>query len=97
MPSAVATFGVHTPAVQGFTAMLSDPQCHSCCNPRPSINLDVIWRIRSLHTRPSSQWRTQPAPPSQRRSERLQIALAVITLILVAAEWITRSTIHRGS
>jgi hypothetical protein len=60
-------------------------------------NLYVIWRIRSLRSRPSSQWRNQPATGSQRRSERLQITLAVITLILVAAEWITHSMIHRVS
>jgi len=59
------------------------------------INLYVIWRIRSLRARPSSQWRTQPATPTQRRSEFLQITLAILTLILVAAEGITHSLIHR--
>jgi hypothetical protein len=59
------------------------------------VNLYVIWRIRSLRARPSSQWRTQPATPSQRRSEFFQIALALLTLILVAAEGITHSIIHR--
>ena len=59
------------------------------------INLYVIWRIRSLRARPSSQWRTQPATPRQQRSEFLQVTLAILTLILVAAEWITHSMIHR--
>ena len=29
------------------------------------INLYVIWRIRSLRSRPSSQWRTTPATPTK--------------------------------
>jgi hypothetical protein len=59
------------------------------------INLYVIWRIRSLRARPSSQWRVQAATRKQRRSELLQIALAVITLALVAGEWITHPMVHR--
>jgi hypothetical protein len=58
------------------------------------INLYVIWRIRSLRSRPSSQWRTTPATAKQKRSEAIQIALAVITLGLVAAEWITHRIVH---
>src|SRR5271167_1215537 len=50
------------------------------------LNLYVIWRIRSLRARPSSQWRTTPATAKQKRSEAIQIALAVITLALVVAE-----------
>jgi hypothetical protein len=93
---AVATFGVHTPAAGFHRDAIRIPMMIAATL-GSVINLYVIWRVRSLRTRPSSQWRTQPATPSQRRSERLQIALAVITLILVAAEWITHSMIHRGS
>src|SRR5271156_4581516 len=32
------------------------------------LNLYVIWRIRSLRARPSSQWRVQPATAKQRRN-----------------------------
>jgi len=35
-----------------------------------------------------------PVSYKQRRSETFQIALAVLTLLLVAAEWITHSIIH---
>jgi hypothetical protein len=59
------------------------------------INLYVVWRIRSLRARPSSQWRVQPVTPKQRRSEFFQIALAILTLVLVAAEWISHPMIHR--
>jgi hypothetical protein len=58
------------------------------------INLYVIWRIRSMRSRPSSQWRTRPLTAKQKRSEALQIALAVITLALVVAEWITHRIVH---
>jgi hypothetical protein len=59
------------------------------------INLYVIWRIRTLRARPSSQWRVQAATPKQRRSEVFQVALAIVTLVLVAAEWITHPMVHR--
>src|ERR1700734_623431 len=49
------------------------------------VNLYVIWRIRSLRSRPSSQWRTSPATPKQKRAEAFQITLAVVTLALVVA------------
>lgn len=58
------------------------------------INLYVIWRIRTLRARPASQWRVSPPSPKQKREETLQIALAVITLVLVAAEWATHRIIH---
>jgi hypothetical protein len=60
------------------------------------INLYVIWRIRSLRSRPSSQWRTTPATPKQKRAEAFQIVLAVITLALVLAEWITHRIVHNA-
>lgn len=53
-------------------------------------NLYVLWRIRSLRARPASQWRAQPVTAKQRRSERLQVVLSVLTLVLVVVE----SAIH---
>jgi hypothetical protein len=58
------------------------------------INLYVIWRIQSLRARPSSQWRVASIPPSKRRAESFQIALAILTLLLVAAEWIIHIVLH---
>ena len=60
------------------------------------INLYVLWRIRSLRARPSSQWRVKSATAKQLRSERIQTALAYVTLLLVAAEGITHHIIHHG-
>ena len=58
------------------------------------INLYVLWRIRSLRARPSSQWRVTPATAKQKRAETLQIVLAIVTLALVAAEWFTHRIVH---
>ena len=58
------------------------------------LNLFVIWQIRRLRHRPSAQWRLQPVAKSKLRSERIQIALAVLTFCLLAAEWFTHPMIH---
>lgn len=60
------------------------------------VNLYVIWRIRSLRSRPSSQWRTIPVTPKQKRAEAFQIGLAVLTLALVLAEFITHRIVHNA-
>ncbi len=59
------------------------------------INLFVIWKVRSLRSRPAAQWRQQPVSKKKINSERFQIALAVLTLILLAAEWIIHPMVHR--
>jgi hypothetical protein len=61
-----------------------------------TINLYVIWRIRRLRARPSSKWRVEAVAPAKRRAESIQIALAILTLLLVAAEW-TSHIILNGS
>jgi hypothetical protein len=60
------------------------------------VNLYVIWRIRSLRARPASQWRMVPVTKRQRRSEAFQIFLAVVTLLLVAAEYATHLIVHNA-
>jgi hypothetical protein len=59
------------------------------------INLFVIWKIRSLRSKPASRWRQKPVTSRKLNSERLQIALSVVTLVLLAAEWITHPMVHR--
>src|SRR3984957_8654985 len=58
------------------------------------VNLYVIWRIRTLRSRPSAQWRTTPVTAKQKRAEAFQIVLAIITLAFGAAEWITHRIVH---
>jgi hypothetical protein len=59
------------------------------------INLYVIWRIRSLRKRQSSQWRQQPISRKRIWGENAQIALAILTLILVAAEFFAHLYVFR--
>ncbi|QNI36113.1 hypothetical protein [Edaphobacter albus] len=51
------------------------------------FNLYSVWRVRSLRARPAAQWRVQPVSGAKLRSERLQVTLAIVTLFLLAAEW----------
>ena len=60
------------------------------------INLYVIWRIRSLRARPSSQWRTAPTPRGKIRAENFQIVMAILTLLLVIAEQATHLIVHNA-
>lgn len=59
------------------------------------INLAVLAWIRHLRSRPAAQWRRRELSPKQKRSERLQIVLAVVTLILVGLETWTHPMVHR--
>ncbi len=59
------------------------------------INLFVIWKVRSLRSKPAAQWRQKPVTTKKVNSERLQIALSILTLILLATEWILHPMIHR--
>ena len=59
------------------------------------VNLFVIWKIRKLRRNPASQWRQKEVPRRKLRSENFQIALSFLTLLLLAAEWITHPMIHR--
>lgn len=58
------------------------------------VNLYVLWRIRSLRSRPSSQWRMQPVTDKQRRSETFQFILSVLTLVLVVIECTIHHRLH---
>ena len=60
------------------------------------VNLYVIWRIRSLRSRPAAQWRAVPVTKKVLRSERFQIVLAVVSLVLVAVEGWTHTIVHNA-
>jgi hypothetical protein len=59
------------------------------------LNLGVLVWIRHLRSRPSAQWRRRELIAKEKRSERLQIILAVITLVLVGLETWTHPMVHR--
>ncbi len=58
------------------------------------VNLYAIWRVRSLRGRGSSQWRMGEVAAKTLRSERIQIGLATITLVLVVVEWAIHLHLH---
>ena len=60
------------------------------------IDLAVLAWIRHLRARPESQWRRREITPKQRRSERLQLALSILTLVLVAVEAWAHPIVHRN-
>jgi hypothetical protein len=60
------------------------------------VNLAIIAWIRHLRANPAAQWRRSEPTAKQRRSERLQIVLAIVTLILVGLETWTHPKIHRA-
>src|SRR5580704_14139669 len=51
------------------------------------VNLYVIWRIRTLRGRSSSQWRVRATTDKEKRAESIQIALAILTWLMFAVEW----------
>lgn len=61
-----------------------------------AVNLYVIWRIRTLRGRPSSQWRVGPVTPAKKRAETIQITLALVTLLLVFVEWTIHFHLHHS-
>jgi hypothetical protein len=50
------------------------------------LNLAALWQVRRLRLRSSSAWRQQPLTKKKRRSEALQLALSLLTLVLLCAE-----------
>ncbi len=61
------------------------------------VNLLVLAWVWHLRARPGSQWRQREIPKKQRRSERLQVALAIVTLVLVALEMWTHPIVNHGA
>ena len=51
-----------------------------------AVNLVVLWQIRRLRKLPAAQWRQSPQNPATLRSERIQLLLSIVTLILVVLE-----------
>ena len=60
------------------------------------VNLAVLFWIWHLRAQDSAHWRKREITSRQKRSEGLQVALAVVTLILVGLETWTHAKIHRA-
>jgi heme/copper-type cytochrome/quinol oxidase subunit 2 len=51
------------------------------------VNLLALWQVWRLRRRSASAWRQKSVTPKQKRSERIQFSLSVVTLFLLAAEF----------
>jgi len=60
------------------------------------MNLAVLGWIWHLRSQGSAQWRRRELTPKQKHSERLQVVLAIATLILVGLETWTHAKVHRA-
>jgi len=60
------------------------------------VNLAVLFWIWHLRARPSGQWRRRELSKKEKRSERFQVALAILTLVLVGLETWTHPMVHRA-
>ncbi len=59
------------------------------------INLAVLFWIWHLRARPSARWRQRELTAKEKRSERVQVVLAIVTLVLVGLETWTHPMVHR--
>jgi hypothetical protein len=50
------------------------------------FNLMALWQVRRLRGRAASAWRQKPVSRGKFASEKVQLALSVLTLILLAVE-----------
>jgi len=60
------------------------------------LNLIVLWQVRRLRKRSSSAWRQQPLSTGKKTSEFFQFALSVLTLLLLAAEFLAHRILFAG-
>lgn len=60
------------------------------------LNLIVLWQIWRLRKRPASAWRQQPVSTQKKTSEFFQFALSVLTLALLATEFLSHRYLFPG-
>lgn len=89
-----AAAGIHAPA-RGFHQDAIRIPMMSLAFLGAVINLYVIGKVRRLRNKPAAQWRMQPVSKKKLNSERFQIVLSILTLLLLAAEWVTHPMVHR--
>ncbi|HTU51626.1 MAG TPA: hypothetical protein VMF56_13610 [Acidobacteriaceae bacterium] len=60
------------------------------------FTLYIVRRARVLRARPSSQWRIRPLTPKEKRKETFQIAISLVTILLIAAEFVTHVALNHA-
>ncbi len=54
----------------------------------------LVWNEGRLRSNPASAWRIQPLTSTQKRSRKIQVALAILSLAMIAAEVLTHPWFH---
>jgi len=88
-----AAAGIHAPAT-GFHSNAIRIPMMALALVGSLLNLYLLWNARRLRNRPSAQWRRIPLTARKKASERLQLILSLVTLVLLAAEGIIHALIH---
>jgi hypothetical protein len=60
------------------------------------LNLIVLWQVWRLRRRPASAWRQQSVSARKKTSEWIQFTLSVLTLFLLAAEFVAHRILLSG-
>lgn len=60
------------------------------------LNLIVLWQVWRLRRRSASAWRQQPVSKQKKVSEWFQLALSVVTLLLLAGEFVAHRILFAG-
>jgi len=60
------------------------------------LNLVVLWQVWRLRRRSASAWRRQPVSKRKKISEWLQFTLSILTLFLLAAEYVAHRSQFGG-
>jgi len=89
-----AAAGIHAPATGFHSDAIRIPMM-ALALLGSLLNLYLLWNARRLRNRPAAQWRRVSLTAKKKASERLQLILSLVTLVLLAAEWITHPLIHR--
>ncbi|HVH71126.1 MAG TPA: hypothetical protein VNB49_08470 [Candidatus Dormibacteraeota bacterium] len=90
-----AAAGIHAPA-RGFHQDAIRIPMMALAFLGAVLNLYVIGKVRRLRNKPAARWRMAPVSKKKLNSERFQIALSILTLLVLAAEWLTHPLIHRA-
>jgi hypothetical protein len=59
-------------------------------------NLAILWNAHRLRNRPASHWRQIPLSPRKIRMDRIQLALSLLTLVLIGIEEYFHIGFHNG-
>jgi hypothetical protein len=60
------------------------------------LNLVILWQVWRLRRRPASAWRQQSVSKKKIASEWFQFTLSVLTLVLLAAEFVAHRMLFPG-